>query len=365
MTRRIAMAVGDTAGHVLPAVAIADAYREAWGDVEVSFLAGAGGLARRLIPSTAYSLHILPATPLVRMSPAGRVMGALRVAPTFIRARALLQRLGVRLVLGTGGYGSGGALLAARSLGLHTAIVEPNAFPGLANRLLSRVAVRAYVMFDEAARGFPEGLAINTGLPLLASRRRLLHDRTPPPPDRPRRLLVTSGSRGDEFLAVHVPPLAARMRDAGIQVAIRHQMTSMDSQSLARHYADLHIDAHVVPFQEDVADAYDWADMIIARAGAGTLADLAMAGVPSLLVPLADAAADHQSANAAAFAGRGAALWIRERDWSPENVAALMEPVLRDPAAWQAMSDAARAFARPEAAVAIVRDCEQLMQSRW
>ena len=125
--------------------------------------------------------------------------------------------------------------------------------------------------------------------------------------------------------------------------------------------------AHCIARAENkaVAEAYDWADMIIARAGAGTLADLAMAGAPSLLVPLADAAADHQAANAAAFGGRGAALWIRERDWSPENVAALMEPVLRDPAAWQAMSDAARAFARPEAAVAIVRDCEQLMQSRW
>ena len=359
------MAVGDTAGHVLPAVAIADAYRETCGDVEVSFLAGEGGSAARLIPSTAYSLHIVPATPLVRVSPAGRVMGALRVVPTVARARGLLRRLGARLVIGTGGYGSGGALLAARSLGLRTAIVEPNAFPGLANKLLSRVAGRAYVMFDEAAREFPDGLAINTGLPLVASRRRLLRDRRPPPLDRPARLFVTGGSRGDDFLAEHVPALAARIQRAGVQLTVRHQLSSADRQALAHQYSNLHVDARVLPFLEDVAEAYDWADMIIARAGAGTLADLAMAGVPSLLVPLADAAADHQAANAAAFGGRGAALWIRERDWSPENVAALMEPVLRDPAAWQAMSDAARAFARPEAAVAIVRDCEQLMQSRW
>ena len=86
------MAVGDTAGHVLPAVAIADAYRAACGDVEVSFLAGEGGSAGRLIPSTAYSLHIVPATPLVRVSPAGRVMGALRVVPTVARARVLVER---------------------------------------------------------------------------------------------------------------------------------------------------------------------------------------------------------------------------------------------------------------------------------
>ena len=359
------MAVGDTAGHVLPAVAIADAYREAFGEVEVSFLAGEGGWASRLIPATAYSLHIVPATPLVRVSAVGRVMGAMRVVPTFTRARGLLQRLGVRLVIGTGGYGSGGALLAARSLGLGTAIVEPNAFPGLANTLLSRVVERAYVMFDEAARGFPAGLAINTGLPLVASRRRLLRDRTPPPSDRPIRLLVTGGSRGDEFLAAHVPALAARLQDAGIRVVIRHQVTSIAPDVVARRYAYLHVDAQAMPFLDDMAEAYDWADMIIARAGAGTLAELALSGVPSLLVPLSDAARDHQAANAAAFTGSGGGLWVREQDWNEERVAGQIEPVLRDPATWVAMSAAARAMARPDAAAAIVRDCEQWMQRRW
>jgi len=359
------MAVGDTAGHVLKGVAIADAYRKAFSDVEISFVAGEGGSARRVLAATAYPLHVVPATALAGVNALQRLIGVARVLPTVSRARGLLKHLGVRLVIGTGGYGSGGAVLAARSLGLCTAIVEPNAFPGLANRLLSRVAERAYVAFDETASRFPAGRALNTGWPVAPSRGGLLRERTPPPPDRPVRIFVTGGSRGDEFLAAHVPPLATRMRDAGFQVTIRHQLTSADSQALARQYADLHIDAHVVPFLEDVADAYDWADMIIARAGAGTLADLAMAGAPSLLVPLADAAADHQSANAAAFAGRGAALWIRERDWNLEKVAALIERVLRNPGEWQAMSAAARAMARPEAADAIVRDCEQLMQGRW
>jgi UDP-N-acetylglucosamine--N-acetylmuramyl-(pentapeptide) pyrophosphoryl-undecaprenol N-acetylglucosamine transferase len=365
MTRRIAMAVGDTAGHVLPAVAIADAYTEAFGDVDVSFLAGEGGSASRLLSSTRYSLHTLPATPLVRVSLTGRLMGAARVLPTFVRTRGLLTRRNIKLVIGTGGYGSGGALLAARSRGLRIAVVEPNAFPGLANRLLSRVAHRAYVMFDEAAQGFPSGRALNTGLPLLASRRRLLRDRTPPSADRPVRLLVTSGSRGDAFLAEHIPVLVARLQDRRLRLTVRHQVSSGDQAALGRRYLQLHVDAQVVPFLDDVAEAYDWADMIIARAGAGTLAELALGGIPSLLVPLADAAADHQSANAAAFADRGAALWIREPEWSIDRAVALLEPLLRDPTAWQAMSSAARALARPDAAAAIVRDCEQLMQNRW
>lgn len=365
MTRRIAMAVGDTAGHVLPAVAIADAYKEAFGDVEVSFLAGDASSASGLIPSTPYSLHILPATPLVRVSLAGRLTGAARVFPTFARARRLLTRDGVRLVIGTGGYGSGGALLAARSLGLRTAVVEPNAFPGLANRILARVIDRAYVMFDETAHRFPPGCALNTGLPLLGSRRSLLRDHTPPSPGHAVKVFVTGGSRGDAFLAAHVPALAARLQASGLRLTIRHQVRSMDPSALDRQYAEVHVDAQVIPFVDDMAEAYDWADMMIARAGAGTLAELSMAGVPSLLVPLADAAADHQSANAAVFAGRGAALWVREPDWNVDRVAGDVASVLRDPESWRAMSSAARAMARPDAADVIVRDCELLMQNRW
>ena len=359
------MAVGDTAGHVLPAVAIADAYAEAYGDVEVSFFAGEGGSASRLILRAGHAIHIVPATPLVRVNLVARLAGAIRVAPAFIRARGLLRQLGVRLVIGTGGYGSGGALLAARSLGLATAIVEPNAFPGLANRLLSRVAQRAYVMFDEAARSFPTDRALNTGLPLPASRNRLLRERTSPPTDRPSRLFVTGGSRGDAFLAAHMPSLAAGLQAAGALLEVHHQVVSLDPAPLEQRYADLHVPARVTPFLDDPADEYNWADMVIARAGAGTMAELALAGVPSLLVPLADAAADHQAANAAAFAARGAALWVRESAWDVRTVASRIVPLLREPAAWLAMSSAARALARPDAALHIVRDCEQVMQRRW
>src|SRR5262245_10981262 len=132
MARRIAMVVGDTAGHVLPAVAIADAYRSMRADVEVMFLAGDVGWASRLIPGDDGSLLIVPSTPLMRVGPLGRIAGALRVLPAFTRARRVLRQRGISLVIGTGGSASGGVVLAARSLGLPTAIVEPNAVPGLA-----------------------------------------------------------------------------------------------------------------------------------------------------------------------------------------------------------------------------------------
>ena len=359
------MAVGDTAGHVVPALAIADAYREAWRDVDVTFLAADGGPARRLVTAAGYALQVVPATPLMRVGALGRIAGAMRVVPTVAVARRVLKSRDVRLVIGTGGAASGGVVLAARSLGLSTAIVEPNAVPGLANRLLSRVTGRAYVMFDGAANRFPPGRALRTGLPLRASRGRVRRDRIPPSSGREVHLFVTGGSRGDTFLAAQVPVMAARLQQSGRSLEVRHQVAALDPDVVAQRYSQLHVRAQVLPFLEDMAEAYDWADMIIARAGAGTLADVALAGVPSLLVPLADAAADHQAANAAAFANLGACMWVREDDWTSDQVAARMIEVLDTPAAWTAMSSAARAFATPYAARDIVADCERLMDARW
>ncbi len=359
------MAVGDTAGHVLPALAIADACREAWTDVDVTFLAADDGPARRLVTAAGYDLHVVPATPLMRVGVLGRIAGAIRVVPTLVVARRALKARNVRLVIGTGGAASGGVVLAGRSLGLPTAIVEPNAVPGLTNRLLSRVASRAFVAFDTAAKAFPPARVLKTGLPLRASRASLRRTRMPPSPERAVHLFVTGGSRGDAFLATQVPELAARLQAAGLSLEVRHQVAAIEPAVVAQKYSQLHVRAQVVPFLDDMADAYDWADMIIARAGAGTIAELALAGVPSLLVPLADAAADHQAANAGAFADIGACMWVREENWAHDQVATRMIEVLGTPGAWMAMSSAARAFATPDAAKDIVADCERLVDSRW
>jgi UDP-N-acetylglucosamine--N-acetylmuramyl-(pentapeptide) pyrophosphoryl-undecaprenol N-acetylglucosamine transferase len=114
-----------------------------------------------------------------------------------------------------------------------------------------------------------------------------------------------------------------------------------------------------------VADAYAWAHLAIARAGAGTLAELALAGLPSLLVPLADAAADHQRDNALAFSAAGAAMWTPEAEWDDALLAVRVADLLLDPNRWRAMSHAARQQGIPDAAERIVRDCESLMQGRW
>ena len=134
---------------------------------------------------------------------------------------------------------------------------------------------------------------------------------------------------------------------------------------LEREYERQQVPAKVTGFLEDMAQAYEWAHFVIGRAGAGTLAELAIAGLPALVVPLADAAADHQSANAAGHAAGGAALWLREAAWDRETVAQQVSHLLSSPDSWNVMSTAARQAARPDAAATIVADCERLMEGRW
>jgi UDP-N-acetylglucosamine--N-acetylmuramyl-(pentapeptide) pyrophosphoryl-undecaprenol N-acetylglucosamine transferase len=308
----------------------------------------------------------VPAQQLVRTGVAGKVAALARVGPCITRGRRILDKRRTRLVIGSGGYASGGVLLAARSLGLSTAIIEPNVQPGLANRLLKRTAQRAYFTHPGAARGFPPDRILLTGTPVrCALARGSSATRRPPAPGEPRRVLVLSGSRGAEFLSRHVPPLLGRLRGSAIDIEVLHQLGAPDDGRTQQAYDKAGVTASVVSHIADMPRAYGWAHLAIARAGASTLAELALAGLPSLIVPLADAAEGHQTANARCHAETGAAAWISESEWEPGRAAEQLAAILLDADKWQAMARSARALAIPDAAAQIVDDCERVMRDRW
>jgi UDP-N-acetylglucosamine--N-acetylmuramyl-(pentapeptide) pyrophosphoryl-undecaprenol N-acetylglucosamine transferase len=367
MIRRIAFAVGDTAGHVMPALAIVEAYNALLpGTVDVRLFAAPGGPASRLAAAAGLQVEIVSASPLARAGPLARISALAQVVRGIPAARRLLRKTGTRLVIGTGGYASGAVLLAARSLGLATAVVEPNLTPGLANRLLRPWVDRAYVSAEASARFFTPAKALIAGTPVSpALGRRFQAARVAPPTDGPIHVLVTGASRGEHFLGAEMPALLADVRRLGVALQVWHQSGSLDCSMLQAEYERNDVSATVEGFLDDMAAAYEWANFVIARAGAGTLAELAIAGLPALIVPLADAAADHQSANAARHAACGAALWVREEEWDRKQVARQLAQLLTSPDRWAAMSSAARLAARPEAAAAIVNDCERLMEGRW
>lgn len=363
--RRIGLVVGDTPGHFYPALAVADAYRRRAGDVEAVFF-GPRGVGAELAARYRCGYREVSGSQLARVGIVARVAAVGRTLSGIAQARRALRTHRTRLVMGFGGYASGPVLLAARTLGIPTVIHEGNVRPGLANRLLARVTDRVYLNHAASRRPFPADRLRVTGWPVLAHVSALA-DLLPEPRRgaRPARILVCAGSRGAAFLAREVPVLLERVVARGLALDVHHQSGDAAPTPILDAYARAGICARVSPFIDDLPAAYRWADAAIARAGAGTIAELAVAGLPSLLVPMADAADDHQSDNARAFGAEGAALWIRERDWDVEALAARLLHLLSDPATWVEMSGSARRLAAPQAADAVVDDCEILMGGRW
>jgi UDP-N-acetylglucosamine--N-acetylmuramyl-(pentapeptide) pyrophosphoryl-undecaprenol N-acetylglucosamine transferase len=361
----VLIAVGATAGHVYPALAIADAYRARCPDVDVRFAGVDEPLPVRLLAAHGHALQPVSSSQLVDVGIAGKLAAVIRVGRGLAQARRVLRAQGARLVLGIGGYASGSILLAARTLGARVAIHEANVVPGLANRLLAPFAHRVYLGFAAAAPAFTTRDLLVTGHPLRAEIGALATGlREPPGGDRPARVLVLSSTRGEAFFAERVPALLASIARRGIPVEARHQSGRIAVDDVARAYRRVGVPATVAPYLETVAVDYRWADLVVARAGAGTIAEIAAAGLPALLVPLADASADHQAANAAAVAAAGASITVREADWQCDPLAAQTTALLR-PVAWRAAAAAVRRLARPDAADRIVAECEASMAGRW
>jgi UDP-N-acetylglucosamine--N-acetylmuramyl-(pentapeptide) pyrophosphoryl-undecaprenol N-acetylglucosamine transferase len=350
---------------VYPALAIAEAYRARHPDVEVRFAGAVDALAARLLGRAGYALESVSGSQLVNVGLGARLAAAGRVVKGLAQARRLLRAPRTRLVLGVGGYASGAILIAARTLGARVAIHEANVVPGLANRLLAPFAHRVYLGSAAAVPAFAGRDPLVTGHPVRAGIAALAAERRAAPGrDRPTRVLVLSSTRGERFLADRAPELLAAVERRGVAVEVLHQSGRLPADAVANGYRRAGVKATVAPYLDEIASAYRWADVVVARSGAGTIAEVAAAGVPALLVPLTDAPGDHQAANAAAFAAAGAGLAVRETDWQRDPLAARVAALLGG-GAWTSAAAAARGLARPDAAARIVADCELAMTDRW
>jgi UDP-N-acetylglucosamine--N-acetylmuramyl-(pentapeptide) pyrophosphoryl-undecaprenol N-acetylglucosamine transferase len=348
--RRVALAGGGTAGHVFPLLAVAAAYRVLRPDILLLFLGAEGGDECRLAAQAGLECVALPAAPLFGVGPLGQLRAAWRVLRAQRAARALLAARQIELVIGSGGYVSAAPLLAARRLGLATAIIEPNVAPGLTNRMLGKLVDRVYLGSSAAAAHFAAARRRVTGVPMRPG----LTPRPAARPPGPPRVLVTGGSGGSGFLNRAVPALLAALRARVGALAIRHQSGSSDAEAVAAAYAALGLAAQVEPFIDDMAAAYAWADAAVAAAGAVTLAELAAVGLPALVVPLSTASEDHQTANARTFAAAGLGRWCAESDWDRDALVDWLASALhRSPR---------DSVADDGAAAAIVSDCEALLE---
>lgn len=347
---RVLFAGGGTGGHVFPAVAVAEALL-AMADVEVSFCGTARGLEARVIPAKGWRLDLLDVVPIQGGGPWRAARGALVAAKATAHALSLVGELRPRVVLSVGGYAAGPVTLAAALRRVPITVMEPNRVVGLANRIMAPVAKRAYLAWDETGATFRASSVRVLGVPLRSgfSPRAAL-------PGAVRRVLVLGGSQGAQALNERMPLAWSRLGDLE-NAEILHQAGRDRDAAVRAEYARLGGKrATVVPFVDDVPAALAAADLVVARAGASSLAEIAAIGRAAVLVPFPHAANDHQVFNAEALAAAGGAVCLRQDVATPERLAGELARLLGDDAARSAMADRCRARGRPTAAHDIAAD---------
>lgn len=351
----VALASGGTAGHVHPALAVADAWRARRPGVALTVLGTPDGFEARAVPAHGLPFVAVPAAPLVGTGALGRVRALATTLHGTVRARHVLAELRPDVLLAFGNYACAGAVLAARSRGIPVVLHEANVVPGVANRWLARLATRVLVGFEPTAGAFGTTPAIVTGTPVRAELASVV--KTPPSGGR-LRLLVTGGSLGSRFLDAQAPLLATRLMALGVACEVRHQ--AAEPATVEATYRRLGIDAEVARFLEAMIAAYTWADMALTCAGAMTLGELGSVGLPAVVVPLACAALDHQTANAREAARLTGCYWTSEAAFDVDAVATHVATLARSPEAWSDAAAGMRRLATPDAAQRIVDACEEV-----
>jgi UDP-N-acetylglucosamine--N-acetylmuramyl-(pentapeptide) pyrophosphoryl-undecaprenol N-acetylglucosamine transferase len=348
----VVIAGGGTGGHLYPGIAVAREILRRVPEATVTFAGTARGLEARVVPREGFALDVIHSAGLKGKSLLSRLRGAVLVPRSAIDAWRLLSRRQPRVVIGVGGYSSGPVVLLAAMRGIPTLVLEQNAMPGLTNRLLAPWVRAAAVTYEEA-RSYFRGKAVVTGNPVRAdffeeTSNFKVHT------SNSRRILILGGSQGAHAINVaaeaFMPELARR--PGGIDLV--HQTGERDLASVRAAYARAGLRARTESFLDGVAAEMRAADLVICRAGATTLAELAASSRPAVIVPFPAATDDHQRKNAQVLANAGAAVVIDERDLTGPILAAEVARLLDDPAKREAMSRAMRAFARPDAARLIV-----------
>jgi UDP-N-acetylglucosamine--N-acetylmuramyl-(pentapeptide) pyrophosphoryl-undecaprenol N-acetylglucosamine transferase len=343
---RVLIAGGGTGGHVIPALAIARELRDAHG-AEVRFVGTARGLETRLVPEAGFPLELIHVGQLKNVSVATKLRTVADLPLGVLRCVGLVRSFRPDVVVGVGGYASGPAMMAAILLRVPTLVFEPNAVPGLANRLVGRLVSAAAVNFEETRRYF-RGARV-TGIPV----RREFFAVGAKAGGAARRLLVFGGSQGARVLNEVMPKIAGRLLEAVPGLEIVHQAGGRNGVSTEEAYEKAGLAGarrvRVQPYLDDMVGEFGQADLMLCRSGASTMAELAAAGRASVLVPFPQAANDHQRKNADVFVAAGAAELMVEAELGEERLLVALLGLLVDAPRLERMGERAKSLAHADA----------------
>lgn len=354
---RILLCGAGTGGHLYPGLATALELGRRYPEARILFAGTGRGREVESVTRLGLEHVALRSAGLKGKSLLALARGLLTLPLSAWDAWRLLSRIRPDLVIGLGGYSSGAPVLLAAWRRISTMVLEQNAMPGVTNRLLARVVSAAAVSHEAALAHFP-GVGFVSGNPV---REPFFEPAPPRATAGGGRVLVLGGSQGAH--AINVAMMAAAPRLAGERPSVRvvHQAGERDLADVERRYAEVGIEARVASFFEEMADLMRDADVVVGRAGATTLAELAAVGRVGVLVPLPGAADDHQRINAETVAAAGAAEVVPQDELAGDTLADCLLGLLRDDARRVRMSTAARTLARPDAASAIADRAEQLL----
>ena len=358
---RIAIAGGGTGGHLYPGIAVAREAVRAGGSV--IFIGTRDGIETRVLPREGFELKTIRAGRFKGMGMVDKIKALILIPAGIAASMRVLREFGPKVVLGVGGYASLSAALAAKLTGVPVVVQEQNAYPGLTNRVLGRLADKVALGFAEASGFFPAGRSVHTGNPVRAELKDagragsikafgLKEDRTT--------VLVFGGSGGSHSINRAVTEALGLMGELADKIQFIHQTGEKDLARVEDAYGKSGFTAAVLPFIYDMAAAYACADLVVCRSGALTIAELTVLGKPSVLVPYPYAANNHQEANARVLEAAGAARVALDRELTGVRMAAEISGLALDRNTLSGMAGRCFSLGRPDAAARVLDICRSV-----
>ena len=346
---------GGTGGHVFPALAVAEWLRDQ--GVDLVWLGRRDSFESRVVPGQGIPMEWIDIQGVRRSGLTRRLMAPFQLLRALFQARQVLRRVRPTMVLGMGGFVSGPGGLMARLMGIPLVIHEQNRIPGLTNRLLSRIATRVFEAFPDSFRGIEVeacGNPVRREIEMMESPQQRFAGRIAP-----MRLLILGGSLGAKALNETVPQAVALLPES-MRPVVRHQCGEAHLEATEAAYRDAGVKAEIHRFEEDMAEAYGWADLVICRAGALTVSELSAAGLAAVMVPYPFAVDDHQTLNARFLVDAGAAVLMPQSEMSAQSLSDQLKTLFDQPDYLRDMSVVARSLVKPEAAARVGQACLQV-----
>lgn len=348
MARRVLIAAGGTGGHIYPALTIARSLQQEQPDIEIHFVGTPSGLENKIVPREGFPLHHVQIGRLnSNVSKGERLRTLLSMPFAFIQSLILVLKLNPIFIVGVGGHASGPVLLMASLIGKKTFIWEPNAYPGMANRILSRFVTASLVVFDEANRILRTKHKETVGMPIRKEIEQI--PKRQRKPGEPFHVLVFGGSQGARGINSVVSQAISENGDWMNGVEIVHQTGPYDYEKVQDIYEGLKAPVALHEYLYDMDARYQWADLVVSRAGTGTLSELAACGKAAVMVPLPTAADNHQQKNAEALVKADAARMILQKDFTPDVFKQTIEEFKSKPEMVDALAKNIQKFHKPEA----------------